>query len=31
VIAMEIGVRGSSSMLRGDREALTVKMDWQPE
>ncbi|PSP74133.1 amphi-Trp domain-containing protein [Halobacteriales archaeon QS_3_64_16] len=31
VIAMEIGVRESSSMLRGDRETLTVKMDWQPE
>jgi amphi-Trp domain-containing protein len=30
-IAMEIGVRETSSLLRGDRETVTVKMDWSPE
>jgi len=28
---MEVGVRETSSMLRGDRETLTVKIDWKPE
>jgi amphi-Trp domain-containing protein len=30
-IAMEIGVRETSSLLRGDRETVTIKMDWSPE
>lgn len=30
-IAMEIGVRETSSLLRGDRETVTIKMDWRPE
>jgi amphi-Trp domain-containing protein len=30
-IAMEIGVRETSSLLRGDRETVTIKMDWKPE
>jgi amphi-Trp domain-containing protein len=31
VIAMEVGIRESSSLLRGDRETVTIKMDWKPE
>ncbi|ESP89063.1 amphi-Trp domain-containing protein [Candidatus Halobonum tyrrellensis] len=30
-IAYEVGVRESSSILRGSRESVTVKMDWKPE
>ena len=30
-IGMEVGVRESSSLLRGDRETVTIKMDWKPE
>ncbi|WP_135365093.1 MULTISPECIES: amphi-Trp domain-containing protein [Halosimplex] len=30
-IGMEIGVREMSSLLRGSREAFTVKLDWKPE
>ncbi|MFC6763835.1 amphi-Trp domain-containing protein [Natrinema soli] len=30
-IAYEVGVRESSSILRGNRETITVKMDWKPE
>lgn len=30
-IAFEVGVRESSSLLRGNRESVTVKMDWRPE
>ena len=30
-IAYEVGVRESSSILRGNRESVTVKMDWRPE
>ncbi|WP_436929952.1 amphi-Trp domain-containing protein [Halosimplex halobium] len=30
-IGMEIGVRETSSLLRGSREAFTVKLDWKPE
>jgi amphi-Trp domain-containing protein len=30
-IAMEIGVRETSSLLRGDRETVTIKMDWKPK
>lgn len=29
-IAYEIGVRERSSLLRGDYETITVKMDWKP-
>ncbi len=30
-IAYEIGVRESTSILRGNRETVTVKMGWRPE
>ncbi|WP_459193603.1 amphi-Trp domain-containing protein [Halosimplex sp. J119] len=30
-VGMEIGVREMSSLLRGDREAFTIKLDWKPE
>ncbi|WP_436925506.1 amphi-Trp domain-containing protein [Halosimplex amylolyticum] len=30
-IGMEVGVREMSSLLRGDREAFTIKLDWKPE
>lgn len=30
-IAMEVGVRETSSLLRGDRETVTIKLDWKPE
>ncbi|WP_254537942.1 amphi-Trp domain-containing protein [Halomarina litorea] len=29
-IAFEIGVRERSSLLRGNYETVTVKMDWKP-
>lgn len=29
-IAYEIGVRERSSILRGSRETITIKMDWKP-
>ena len=29
-IAYEIGVRERSSILRGRRETITIKMDWKP-
>ena len=29
-IAYEIGVRERSSVLRGSRESITVKLDWKP-
>ncbi|ELZ29319.1 hypothetical protein C475_03844 [Halosimplex carlsbadense 2-9-1] len=30
-IGMEIGVREMSSLLRGSREAFTIKLDWKPK
>lgn len=30
-IGYELGVRESSSILRGDRESVTIKLDWNPE
>jgi amphi-Trp domain-containing protein len=30
-IAMEVGVRETSSLLRGARETVTIKMDWKPQ
>ncbi len=30
-IGYEVGVRESSSILRGNRETVTVKMGWKPE
>ena len=30
-IKFEVGARESSSVLRGDRESVTIKMDWRPE
>ena len=30
-VAYEVGVRESSSLLRGNRESVTVKIDWRPE
>jgi len=30
-IGMELGVRETSSLLRGSREAFTIKLDWKPE
>ena len=30
-IAMEIGIRETSSLLRGDRETVTIEMDWRPQ
>lgn len=29
-IAYEVGVRERSSILRGGRETVTIKMDWKP-
>lgn len=29
-IAYEVGVRERSSILRGQRETVTIKMDWKP-
>lgn len=29
-VAYEIGVRERSSILRGSRETITIKMDWKP-
>lgn len=29
-IAYEVGVRERSSILRGNRETITVKLDWKP-
>jgi amphi-Trp domain-containing protein len=29
-LAYEIGVRERSSILRGSREGVTVKLDWKP-
>lgn len=29
-IAYEVSVRERSSILRGQRESVTIKMDWQP-
>lgn len=30
-IGFEVGARENSSILRGDRESVTIKMDWKPE
>lgn len=30
-VNFEVGARESSSVLRGDRESVTIKMDWKPE
>jgi amphi-Trp domain-containing protein len=30
-IAYEIGVRERSSLLRGNYETVTIKLDWKPE
>lgn len=30
-IGYEIGVRESSSLLRGSRESVTIKLDWKPK
>lgn len=30
-IGYEVGIRESSSILRGNRETVTVKMGWKPE
>lgn len=30
-IGYEVGVRESSSILRGNRESITIKMGWKPE
>lgn len=30
-IGFEVGARESSSILRGSRESVTIKMDWRPE
>ena len=30
-IGYEIGIRESSSILRGSRESVTIKLDWKPE
>lgn len=29
-IAMEVGVRERSTLLRGNREGITIKLDWKP-
>ncbi|WP_049902981.1 amphi-Trp domain-containing protein [Halococcus agarilyticus] len=31
VIGFEVGARESSSILRGSRESVTIKMDWRPD
>ncbi|WP_435349711.1 amphi-Trp domain-containing protein [Haloarchaeobius sp. HRN-SO-5] len=30
-VTMEVSVREKSTLFRGDREGITVKMDWKPE
>jgi amphi-Trp domain-containing protein len=30
-LAMEVGVRERSSILRGNRESVTIKMDWKAQ
>ncbi|WP_435156927.1 amphi-Trp domain-containing protein [Haladaptatus sp. DFWS20] len=30
-VAYEISTRESSSVLRGNRESVTIKLDWKPE
>jgi amphi-Trp domain-containing protein len=30
-IGFEVGARETSSILRGSRESVTIKMDWKPE
>ncbi len=30
-IGFEVGARERSSILRGSRESVTIKMDWRPE
>lgn len=30
-VAFEVTVRESSSLLRGDRESVTLTMDWKPK
>jgi amphi-Trp domain-containing protein len=30
-VGFEVGVRESSSILRGNRESVTIKMDWRPD
>ena len=30
-INFEVGARESSSILRGSRESVTIKMDWKPK
>lgn len=30
-IGFEVGARERSSILRGSRESVTIKMDWKPE
>lgn len=30
-LAMEVGVRERSTLLRGNREGLTIKLDWKPQ
>lgn len=30
-LGYEVGVRERSSLLRGSRESVTVKLDWKPE
>ncbi|GAA0252749.1 amphi-Trp domain-containing protein [Haladaptatus pallidirubidus] len=30
-VAYEIGTRELSSVLRGSRESVTIKLDWKPE
>lgn len=30
-IGFEVGARENSSILRGSRESVTIKMDWRPE
>ena len=30
-VGYEVGVRERSSILRGSRESVTIKLDWKPE
>ncbi|PSP90308.1 amphi-Trp domain-containing protein [Halobacteriales archaeon QS_4_69_34] len=30
-IGFEVGARERSSLLRGSRESVTIKLDWKPE
>lgn len=30
-VGMEVGVRERSTLLRGNREGVTIKLDWKPE